>query len=602
MTDILSRVRFGRIHTGRIAVFVLAASWLVAWLAPTRGIYDLNYLPEIYIVAGVGLAALLSGLAKQKSSDSPALVSWLLMGPLLLLMGLISVTALMATDGSIYRELLLGPVVGLSCAVLSIVLFDWMADNQDIRFDQCIELTVVLGGVLTAWTVLVQVGLMLDPVGLVILPPLGTVPFANFFQRNHAALLMSMAVIVMLAGYRSSGTASKVARFVAIILLGICIILTQSRAGLLLAVTGGVLVLILSDRAGSGWKSHIGSISVVACVSVLLQWSVEVGLSDLLAASATHGVLDRFSTGEGLIMRLHIMLHGLKQWGQSPILGGGWGSHPGWLFENALALSWPRFSTNTHNIVTQLLAETGLVGTIPVVFALVVVAARCWRHRIWRLNERAAMYVTLVLMLVLHSMVEYPLWNLYFLVPFLWFLVNLLHSCSSADLGGSGYYVDQAVMRLIRGGAGILMLVTAVGLLVLIMNHVDQRVRSQQAFAAGQALPADVATDSTYFADVLRHASPISSDHLAHARIKIGGRLVATTPMDWIIERLAIDQALAGQIDASVVSYQRLCAMYRHRCDETLKRLDVIAGKVSALAEVHARLAVIRSHAREPVP
>ncbi|MDC7709005.1 PglL family O-oligosaccharyltransferase [Vogesella indigofera] len=72
--------------------------------------------------------------------------------------------------------------------------------------------------------------------------------------------------------------------------------------------------------------------------------------------------------------------------------------------------------THSHNLILQLLAETGLFGTA------VVVVGLCWAFlpffRKEQANVHSLLVVLLAMVLLLHSMVEYPLWYMTFLSLF----------------------------------------------------------------------------------------------------------------------------------------------------------------------------------------
>lgn len=105
----------------------------------------------------------------------------------------------------------------------------------------------------------------------------------------------------------------------------------------------------------------------------------------------------------------------------APVWGYGWGSYSlqGFLTH----IEEGRFSSNmigvlfthTHNLILQLLAEMGIVG-----MALTVLG---FLASIWRMFRRPLHHASLLLLAMMtvslcHSMLEYPLWYIYFLVPF----------------------------------------------------------------------------------------------------------------------------------------------------------------------------------------
>lgn len=74
--------------------------------------------------------------------------------------------------------------------------------------------------------------------------------------------------------------------------------------------------------------------------------------------------------------------------------------------------------TNSHNLIMQLLAETGIIGTIIIVSGLAA--------SIWRIIKNSSLETIIILCMIgttlSHSMLEYPLWYLYFLIPLVMFL------------------------------------------------------------------------------------------------------------------------------------------------------------------------------------
>lgn len=105
----------------------------------------------------------------------------------------------------------------------------------------------------------------------------------------------------------------------------------------------------------------------------------------------------------------------------SPIIGFGAGSFPRFsvnlsqFFKNVPNSG---LFVNSHNIIMQLLAETGLIGTLIIVATIIT-----YSYRIFKLNNFSAMIIMcMICTTLIHSFLEYPLWYLYFLIPFVIFI------------------------------------------------------------------------------------------------------------------------------------------------------------------------------------
>lgn len=106
----------------------------------------------------------------------------------------------------------------------------------------------------------------------------------------------------------------------------------------------------------------------------------------------------------------------------SPIVGYGWNEYAKQsvylqpIFPNAPLNS--GLFTNCHNLILQLLAETGIIGTFIVVLGLLYTI-----YAIIKLNSPECIIILcMIFTTLIHSMVEYPLWYMYFLGPLIIFL------------------------------------------------------------------------------------------------------------------------------------------------------------------------------------
>jgi hypothetical protein len=241
----------------------------------------------------------------------------------------------------------------------------------------------------------------------------------NLRQPNHLASLLLWAAIGIVALFEMRRLAAvSTASLLGLLLLGV--VLSGSRTGLL-----GTLMLALWGLVDRRLSRLARAALVIAPLFALLAWA---GL-----AAWAHGTGHAFA-GEGRLSagggdisssRFAIWRDTLTMLMREPWLGVGFGEfNLAWTLTE-LPQRPTAFFDHTHNLPLQLLVELGLP------LGLTVCALLCWAAwlavwRAWRVDgdagiaRRAA--AMMVLMVGLHSQLEYPLWYAYLLLPtaFFW--------------------------------------------------------------------------------------------------------------------------------------------------------------------------------------
>ena len=232
----------------------------------------------------------------------------------------------------------------------------------------------------------------------------------NLRQPNHLASLMMWAAVAAVFITERRGW-----RLLLAPLLFACVftvVLSASRTGFV-----GIAMLAL-------WGIVDRKLSRSARLTLLatpLMLGASWWLMSLWAAAGDHafGAASRLAEGAGSPSRLAILRDAWALTMAHPWLGVGWGE-----FNFAWSLTpFPAraiaFFDHTHNLPSQLAVELGLP------WAGAVLALLCWAlWQSWRAAardddeaplRRAALMV--VLAIALHSLLEYPLWYAYFLLP-----------------------------------------------------------------------------------------------------------------------------------------------------------------------------------------
>jgi O-antigen ligase len=237
----------------------------------------------------------------------------------------------------------------------------------------------------------------------------------NLRQPNHLSSLLLWALIAV-AGLFDLRRLARGASLVVAALLIFALVLTGSRTGAL-----GVLLLALWGLID--WRLSRSSRAALIA-SPLVFVSIGVALSAWAKATDhVFGAEDRLSfAGSGDISssRFAIWSNTLEMIHREPWTGVGFGE-----FNVAWTLSeFPdrpiAFFDHTHNLPLQLLVELGVpLGSLVMVLLLVALVQA--GRRAWACEgdegvaKRAAFMI--VLMIGLHSLLEYPLWYAYFLLP-----------------------------------------------------------------------------------------------------------------------------------------------------------------------------------------
>jgi O-antigen ligase len=233
--------------------------------------------------------------------------------------------------------------------------------------------------------------------------------FANLRQRNQFATLtvLALAALLGLALLRQKPVSRpvQVLFLLAAALLAMGNALSSSRTGL---VQMGMLALF-APLVWSGWRAALPrNMLVVAVLSyclclAFLPWLVG---SDFFSL----GLVARLNTVDVVCTsRLTLWSNVLHLIAQKPWLGWGWGELS-YAHHSALYAG-PRFCDildNAHNLPLHLAVELGLPIALVLCTAFVVWV---WSQKPWRERDAMRQMAWAVLVLILlHSMLEYPLW------------------------------------------------------------------------------------------------------------------------------------------------------------------------------------------------
>ena len=238
----------------------------------------------------------------------------------------------------------------------------------------------------------------------------------NLRQPNHLCSLLLWAVIAAVALFELGRLRWRWA-CAAVLALVFAVELSASRTG-----AAALLLLALWGALGRGMSMRARCLLMATPLLYALSYGAMLGWGEFM--SQAFGAEARLaSAGQGIESpntRGRIWANALALIAQSPWSGVGFGE-----FNLAWSLTeFPgrptAFFDHTHNLPLQLAVELGLPLAALVMGLLLLALWVAWRrsHAAPGAQGVAAMSATMmVLMIGLHSLVEYPLWYAYFLLP-----------------------------------------------------------------------------------------------------------------------------------------------------------------------------------------
>lgn len=246
--------------------------------------------------------------------------------------------------------------------------------------------------------------------------------YGNIAQPNTASFINVLAITSCFYLYhlnKSKKTLMLMAGCFAFLVAGIA--LTLSRAGLLMLAVAIVAMLFYP------WRSHQTRFGLLAASTLLSIIAYQVGMWLMQSFSAIYegssGVERLITEGAGL--RPILLERAWSAFSSNPIFGVGYDhfySHSVKRIEN---YAWFETADHSHNILAQIGAEFGLIGLLASMGVIIVLLRQLVLFFKSQLSSDRFFICLLLLIFVLYSFSEFPLWYPKFLLPFA-FLVGLL--------------------------------------------------------------------------------------------------------------------------------------------------------------------------------
>lgn len=536
---------------GTVALLLAGGLCLLPFLLPYHQPPILSFQAE-WLAAALGLAAMLAALAAGADAfvPAPALSRWLFAFALFL-------TAQPMLISLAYPQLpLMGALYALYAALL-IWLGAALAASVGLeRAADTLAVCLLAGALANAAAGIIQFygrpALLQDVVAQLQHSPLHNGAYGNIAQPNLYANYLSLGGTALLYLWQGDRLRSPLALAAALLLACACA-LSGSRGALLYALWFGLLGL-LAARMQPGDRSRRLKFAAFGLAGVFLAAQLALPrLNELFQLGpANQGAFERLveiSSAHGEA-RWHAWLLALRAFAAAPIAGIGMGGFAGAAFALGLSpgMALGEVWSSPHNLLLQLLTETGAVGTI---LALGGLCGWIWQagRRCFAAPQPAMWWIVAAVGVeLIHSMFEFPLWNAHFLG-----VTALL-----VGLGAASAKSSAAASRWHRSVAAAICASLALALAILLRDY----MRLDETRVTGTSItlssPADTARDAAIMR-TLTHGplaataelwiflgAPLDRNGLA-GKLKMSERVARYFPSYAVTVRRAVYLAFDGQ-------------------------------------------------------
>lgn len=245
-------------------------------------------------------------------------------------------------------------------------------------------------------------------------------PYANLGQPNHLATLLMMSICSAVFLYDRYGY--KWFLCVPLLILEIhALSLTQSRTTWVVII---LLIIVYVFKKVNFERRSTVNIIYLALVLYVLLFTFNTEIAEYLNLVAPIPLEDRINGGFGRIELWKHMIYAIQQ---QPWLGYGWFQTTIAQFEGVLLFKNEGNLSSAHNIMIDLILWVGIpFGILLIFYSLYLI-----KVIICNIKTTDELYVFIMMLCILvHAQLEYPLYYSYFLFPLGFFVGVLLINCN----------------------------------------------------------------------------------------------------------------------------------------------------------------------------
>ena len=390
--------------------------------------------------------------------------------------------------------------------------------------------------------------------------------FANLRQRNQFASLTSIALAALVWGV-ASGRVTKTMHWLLALLFAALLAVgnaaSSSRTGLvqlfLLCGLYGCWATIRPGHDRRVWRVLAMAVGVYGLATLMLPWLAGFDLS-------LHGMTARLRAGDDACSsRLTLWSNVLELIAQKPWLGWGWGELD---YAHFITLyNAPRFCDildNAHHLPLHLAVELGVPAAL-------LMCGGClwwvWRQKPWAEQDATRQMAWAVMaVILLHGMLEYPLWYGPFQMAFglcIWLLWRTKQP--AGDDSGSKKASNWPVAHILRAQVAII-LIAFIGYAAWDYHRISQIYLPPEARSAAYRTDTlNKIRSSWLFADQVQFAelltTPLTPANAAWSW-QTAKQVLHYSPEPRVIEKLIESAVLLGKDDEALAYLARYKAAF----------------------------------------
>lgn len=477
-------------------------------------------------------------------------------------------------------------VGALSAAAAAVVMGASLSGTCERRHYTCsvVFIAILMAALLSVGLATIQLFALESHFGDFVIPishsHLNKRPFANIAQPNQLALLFCIGIAIAKWSWQVNVLRGGVAVIVVVLLMwGLAV--TQSRTAWLVLPTFGFLMAWMDKR----WS--LRSPPAIAVITAIAVYVVSIGLLPTFISDSGE-IIDHYAKrANGIHDRITYLRQALEISLMFPLTGVGWGNFGSYQFEIAASFPPAHYSLHAHNLILHLAAELGWV-----IVGLLIVMAIHWLRRILnrsQLSSDSACVLLILSAVLMHSMVEFPLWYAYVLIP-ISLLIGVVHQ---EAWGSSRLYVPRAMTAVAALGLCVGLLIAAIDYRKVVVGFRDLGFITLGLEADQSLVDHPKMTLFGHYYDYFAFALKPARSAMTDAELDQMDAVAKNFSFAPVLMRLAIANALNGRIEEAISTLKRLQKLHPDKYSEAYQSwIDMSTSQGGAFGEVYLGLPV----------